>query len=390
MSDEPGADWSWTQARAHRLARQLLDSRGPALGSSPAQIASAIGAVHAQVMSAAELSIGTRAGDLTKGDVRQALWVDRSLVKSFGPRGTVHLLAATDLAMWTGALAAIPAGAGPPAIALTPAQTDEVVAAIDDALTGAGAELTVEELGEFVVAATGTWATDLVVPAFAGMWPRWRLALATAANRGSLCFGPQRGRNVTYTSPARWLPGFRPAAADLSLRWLLRRYLTAFGPATPAQFAQWLAAPRRWAVDLFTEFAEDLVAVRLDGARAWLPADDCALPTTRASGVRLLPYFDAYVVGCHPRDRVYPGSVAQRALSGGQAGTVPVVLVNGEVAGVWNLRRSGRRLHLGVELLRSLTARQRDQLDEQTDRVATILDGQPIVTFGSIAAGHHL
>ena len=30
--------------------------------------------------------------------------------------------------------------------------------------------------------------------------------------RGVLCFGPDRGRQVTYTNPHRWLPGFRMLA----------------------------------------------------------------------------------------------------------------------------------------------------------------------------------
>ena len=48
--------------------------------------------------------------------------------------------------------------------------------------------------------------SDFSMPAFDGMWPRWRQALGTAAKRGALCFGPNRGRKVTYTSPRRWLP----------------------------------------------------------------------------------------------------------------------------------------------------------------------------------------
>ena len=59
---------------------------------------------HAQVMSAAELSIGIRMADATRSDIRRSLWVERELVKTFGPRGTVHLLPARDLPMWTGAL----------------------------------------------------------------------------------------------------------------------------------------------------------------------------------------------------------------------------------------------------------------------------------------------
>ena len=122
--------------------------------------------------------------------------------------------------------------------------------------------------------------------------------MATAANRGALCFGPNRGRNVTYTNPRRWLPGFRPADGPTALADVVRRYLYTYGPATPQHFAQWLAAPRRWAVELFDSLADELQQVEVEGTRAWVVAGDTTAPSTTRIGVRLLPYFDAYVVGC--------------------------------------------------------------------------------------------
>lgn len=69
-----------------------------------------------------------------------------TLVKTFGPRGTVHLLPAADLPLWTGALSAVPTGPTPfPGNArMTPDRVEAVVAAVGDALTGA--ELTIDEV----------------------------------------------------------------------------------------------------------------------------------------------------------------------------------------------------------------------------------------------------
>src|SRR5256885_653860 len=78
-------------------------------------------------------------------------------------------------------------------------------------------ELTVDELTEAVVAHAGPWAGALVMPAFNTMWPRWRMAIGTAANRGVLCFGPNRDRNITYTNPRRWLPEYRPVEQHIAL-----------------------------------------------------------------------------------------------------------------------------------------------------------------------------
>lgn len=91
---------------------------------------------HAQILSAAELSIGLRIAGADRDDVRRALWQDRTLVKTFGPRGTVHLLPAVDLPMWTGALSALPSSTPqhPDPVRFTAEQAEEVLAAIDGAL----------------------------------------------------------------------------------------------------------------------------------------------------------------------------------------------------------------------------------------------------------------
>lgn len=344
---------------------------------------------HAQVLSAAEVSIGLRVTGATRAEVGNALWRERSLVKTFGPRGTVHLLPTHELPLWTGALGAIPPSSNtmPADLRLTPDQTDEVVAAVAAAL--ADTELTIDELSAEVVARTGPWAADPVMPAFGGMWPRWRQALHLAAHRGALCFGPNRGRKVTYTSPRRWLPGLQPTQAADALGDLVRRYLHAYGPATPQQFAQWLAAPRRWAIELFDSLAGELEQVDVDGSPAWVRAGDTAPPPAPPHGVRLLPYFDAYTVGCHPRERLFPGPAAQRALSGGQAGNFPVLLIDGIVAGVWHQRRSGRKLHVTVEPLTPLTVANRRDLDDQVARIGEILEGEPQLTIGTVTVGGH-
>ncbi len=59
-------------------------------------------------------------------------------------------------------------------------------------------------------------------------------------------------------------------------------------------------------------------------------AGDTATPPRPHRGLWLLPYFDAYVVAGQPRDRLYPGPAAARALTpSGQAGNYPVLLVDG-------------------------------------------------------------
>jgi Winged helix DNA-binding domain len=366
----------------HALAAPAADPR-------PDAIAGVLCGAHAQLLGAAELSIGRRISGATRADVRRALWEERTLVKTFGPRGTVHLLPASDLPMWTGALSALPpVTRHPEPVRFSAGQAEEVIAAIGDAL--ADAELTVDELTEALEARTGPWAVERTMEAFGGKWPRWRQLTGAAAHRGVLCFGPDRGRNVTYTNPHRWLPGFRSADGDAALRALLTRYLHAYGPATPANFAQWLAMPVRRATELFGLLGEELERVELDGTPAWTLAGDTVTPPEPHRGIRLLPYFDAYVVAGQPRQRLYPGAAAGRALTpAGQAGNYPVLLVDGVVGGVWHQRRSGRTIAVTVEPLRELTTPQRRQLDEEVELVGAVMEAAVMLTVGTVTVGAH-
>ena len=176
------ASLTWSGVTARRMARHALTEPAPDL--SPADIAGVLCGAHAQVLSAAELSIGRRIAGATRADVQRALWEDRTLVKSFGPRGTVHLLPTADLPMWTGALSALPSSvpAHPDPVRFTPEQAEQVMAAIGDAL--ADTELTIDELTEAIVDRTGPWAGEQTMEAFQDRWPRWRQLTSTAAHRG--------------------------------------------------------------------------------------------------------------------------------------------------------------------------------------------------------------
>ena len=384
----PAAALTWSGVTARRMARHALAA--PATDLGPAGVAGVLCGAHAQVLSAAELSIGRRIAGATRTDVQRALWAERTLVKSFGPRGTIHLLPAADLPMWTGALSALPSSvpAHPEGVRFTPEEAAEVIAAIGDVL--ADTELTVDELTEAIADRAGPWAVEETMAAFQGMWPRWRQLTSTAAHRGMLCFGPDRGRKVTYTHPQRWLPGFRPEDGDTALRMLVMRYLYAYGPATPQHFAKWLGIPPRYAAGLFGKLSGELERVDCDGAPGWTVAGDTGTPPRAHRGIRLLPYFDSYVVAGQPRERLYPGAAAARALTpAGQAGNYPVLLVNGVVGGVWHQRRSGRKLAITVEPLRELTAAQLRQLGDEADLVSTVMEATATLTVGTVTAGAH-
>lgn len=381
---------TWEHVWGRRLARHALLAPRPE--ADLVAVVRAVCGIHAQVMSAAELSVGVRMTGVTRQAVRAELWQRRGLVKTYGLRGTVHLFPADELPLWSAVLRATSA----PNLTRRLAQMgweleqlDAIVAAIGEALNGRC--LTREELGAEVARRVGPWATEAASPAFGGRWPRWLMTLGEAASRGLLCFGPSQGQKVTFVRPDQWLGNWAEVEGTEALHAVLRRYLSTYGPATHREFAQWLGMRPGAALALMRQLAGELEEVDVEGHRAWLLADEAAEVLPPAEGVvRLLPHFDCYLIGCHPRDRLVPVDLAERALTHGGIGQLPLVIVDGVVAGLWQTLRIGRRLELRVEMFRPLSAHQQQELATAAVRVGEILEAESVLSLGAVTARRHL
>ena len=88
---------SWEQARAWRVRRHGL---APGLPPALLEVASRLCGVHAQLMGSAELTLWARLDGLHPEAVATALWEERTLVKTWAMRGTLHLLPADELGLW--------------------------------------------------------------------------------------------------------------------------------------------------------------------------------------------------------------------------------------------------------------------------------------------------
>jgi hypothetical protein len=378
---------TWKDVRALRLARHHLLERAPR--ERLVDVVGAVCGIHAQVMPAAEVSLGVRVESVTRTDVRAALWDQRSLVKTYAIRGTVHLLPAGELPLWMAAQRARPPAKELKRLSrfgLDRNQLDSIVAAIADALDGRS--LTLRQLGEEVAGRCGSWALAETAPAFGGNFPIWRIAIGWAASEGQLCFGPNQGNQVTFVRPDQWLGWWREVEPGAALAEVFRRYLRAYGPATARDFAQWFSVDARFAAELSAELGGDVVQVDVEGYRCLAVASDLAAALPDAGGsVRLLPHFDCYLRGFHPREQLV-GGWAERSARG--TGEVPVLVVEGMVAGVWERKPRGRRLEVTVESFQKLSAAERLSLEAEARRIGEILEAETTLAVGTVAIRPHL
>ena len=91
----------WESVLAWRVQRQHLARRA----DDAFAVTSDLCGLHAQVMSSAQLTLWARMDD--PPDVEDLLWRQRTLVKTWTLRGTLHLLPPDELPLYTGAQAGL-------------------------------------------------------------------------------------------------------------------------------------------------------------------------------------------------------------------------------------------------------------------------------------------
>lgn len=340
-----------------------------------------IGGAQAQLLSAAGLSVWARVEDLEPADVDRAVGEERSWARAWCMRRTLHLLPSSELAMFVRGSArraekeirwAHNAGIPKPAL-------DRTIRALFDSLDHprSRAELT-EQLGRRLRVATravaggGGWGNRSPRPwiPVGGVHLPTEYLLHLAGARGVLCSGPGRGSEATYVRADAWVPGWRDLPQAEAEDRLLRRYVHAYGPAAPADFMAWTRMRLRDAREIWDRNAEAFAPVQVGLQPSWVLRED--LPDLLRSGdppgpARLLPFFDAFLLGHLGREHLLPAAELRRVYRP-QGWVAPTILVDGVVRGVWEHAVTGGQLRVRLRpfqrLERSTTTELRAEAHE--------------------------
>ena len=336
-----------------RMTRQGLAVRS---ADTVAGVAAAAVGLQAQDAGASRLGVRARSSAVDEAAVAAAVECDRSVVRTWLMRSTVHLVAAAD-ARWMTALF------GPlmersyrtrwRSLGITEPLIEAAAAHARELLAGRG--LTRHEFAAELAARGLELGQD-------GQFPTHLLAALTA--RGLTCRGADRGRDATFVLVEDWVAPAKAPADPLAE--LARRYFRAFGPATAADFATWSGLPSGTAV---AAIREELTEVAFDGRRGWSLGS-----VDPAPGFRLLPMFDNYLLGYRDRTAMLDPARHPQVYVGGIIKAS--VVCDGRLIGVWRLDRSARRAAITVTPFEPFTRRHHDELDRERADVERFL-GRP-------------
>ena len=340
---------------------------------------------HAQVMSAAELSVAIRLPGSTRQSVRDAL-TDGSLTKTFGPRGRCTWCRPATCRCGRAPWARAPRRQPVPARrAAHDAQTAEVVAAVGDALLERAHGRRARRRGGRAHRLLGRRPGDARLP---GVLAALAASDRPAAHsrRARLRGRPRSQGHLHQPAPFATPPSSRHRPRSPSPG-SSRRYLHAFGPATAAapgaverraRAVGAVAARRRLPRRRSTSTTGVPSSTPGTPSRSrWAGVCGCFPTSTRWRGLR--------AAGGHvPR----PGAPSGRWRAPRQA-TTRCSWSTGSSQGVWHQRRSGRRIHVTVETWADLGPTRLRALDAQVARLGEILEGEPRLTLGEVTVGPH-
>ncbi|MGH2983998.1 MAG: winged helix DNA-binding domain-containing protein [Solirubrobacterales bacterium] len=349
-----------------RAASQLLHR--PSSIREPAELAGAIAGAQAQDVYAGPLTFRSRNSRLTAADINRARTEERSLLRTWVMRMTIHLIPSDDAWWWLPLFE--------PGIEKwsrrrlgqlgMPARTQE--RALREVVR------MLEREGPLTRTEVGNRLRGMGIEL--DNWTRGHI-MGLAVSSGNACLGPDRKGVTCLVLRRDWLGEQKRFDREAALAELARRYLRAFGPATDRDFAYWAGLGLGEVRAGLKAISGELEEVRV--GEETLVALRGALPRPPPAGqVRMLGDFDTYLLGWKDRAFSVPDHHLASVKEGGGGWIRPVIVRDGIVIGGWRSSRKGGRIEITLDPPASEhSAAIREAIDAEIDDIARF-EGMPV------------
>jgi uncharacterized protein YcaQ len=341
-----------------RAARQLIHR--PASARDPAEIARSIAGAQAQDVYAGPLTFRSRSRSLTAEDIKRARTEDRSLLRTWVMRMTIHMIPTEDAGWWLplfepgierwqrGRLGDL---------GMSARDADKALEVIARALADEG-PITRTEARERVLSA-GVKLNQQTGMHIAGL----------AVTSGLACLGPDRGKTTCLVRREEWLGKQPQFDRGKALAELARTYIRAFAPATERDFAYWSGMPLRDVRAGLESISKEIEEVKVGDRTMLVPSG--RRPRLPATGrVRLLGNFDTYLLGWKDRSFSVADEHELHVKEGGGGWIRPVIVEDGIVIGGWRSRRQGDRLELSLDIAKKERTRLQSEIEAEIADIA--------------------
>ena len=201
----------------------------------------------------------------------------------------------------------------------------------------------------------------------------WGWDVAGLAYEGRLYVSSHQGATTFVATDPPKLMEEEQAQAEL-----LRRYLKAYGPATPQDFARWSGLFMVGIKKSFENLESEIEWVEIEGCDGKYAVLKGAETERVSSGKpRLLAKFDPYVMSHKDKSLYLPEKLAPHVFR--PAGQVEAtILVDGVIRGTWRAERAGKNLTIKVEPFEAFGSRLLKQIQKEAEGVRIALGAERV------------
>lgn len=358
-------------------------------GDDVVQVVKDVCTLHAQVPTTPYLSLFQRIRDFNQEDLERELYRKKSLVKVKCMRGTLFILPKELVA---------------PAVVATRKQCVRDGALLkqyaymqkvfqETKRDSSPFKVSEEDVGRFT-----REILDLLKEVEEGLTvEEIKKRLGTQINISYLVYSLcdrgilARGRTGKWTTAKHkyvlwdhWLPDVKiEMDKEKAQAVLIQRYLAAFGPVTEDDISWWTGLSKAVVRKVLKEIGAEVEKIEiqgLDGTFILLKSDLAGLERIAGAkdAVRLLPRFDAYVVGYKDRQRLIAQEYREKIFWKKRGEIAASILANGRIVGTWAHKKERGRLTITFSLFEEVSDRTIEKIYTEAERLGEFIGGKEI------------
>lgn len=354
------------QIHAFRLSRSLLHEKSNE--HSIEEITRLLCGAQAQVLSAGLMSVGLRQGG-SKQKMLDALYKERSIVKTWAMRGTLYLISSKDLPYYAAAY-------GERAVSgyqahlenqynIKPKATLKLLESLERHL--GSTPMTKRELSALVADELGDWVKEYIENGWGG-------SARMLCKMGIAVFAENRGQEVTFIRRDAWLnKKWKSVSNDDAKRYITKQFVSTYGPCDAADLKFYLGMYAAHSKEYWNSIKDELTEITVGPKKLWVLNNDIhELQNSSFEGdtISFLPHFDNYLLAHRKKEHLVP-TKHYKSIYRIAGWVTPTILHNGKVIGTWEYNGKNGTTTIGMKLFSKQSKELKDKVKDKSLLLST-------------------
>jgi uncharacterized protein YcaQ len=340
--------------------------------------------LHAQAAMSPYFALWNRVENFRNELLDKALFEDKSLVKTWVMRGTLHVVPSAELPIYNRSLRRMwfehhGRFMKAPEWPTTEQRRNEIYPMIIQALTQK--PLKRKELGDKV----RFMLKDDSQP-YKRLFSGWGGILKETAYEGLTVHAEPCERESCFARLSQWLPKIEvnSVSEEEAQRQLLIKYLRGYGPATQQDFSSWSGLMADDAKRAIANASSMIRQIEVEGTKGqlWILKEDMkaldSIDLVEPAPARLLPKFDSILLGHKDRSRIIKDQHKKLVFRSKAGDIAATVLVDGQIAGTWKHTRKRYTLVVSVKPFGKITRDDKAEVKQQASELSQYMGAEEL------------